>query len=432
MHTHRLITLVIMISVFASACAEREGDDIGSPIFNGTTPNGERVEPPITTLPAPTVEAIRVPFEAPSIQSAVDQAQPGDLILIDPGIYNEEVTVTTPDIVIRGRNRNDVFIDGAHGQTTGFTVLADGVAIENMTVRNFTDDAIVVRGDTVGVPRNRFRALHITTSNSGGSGILFDNATNVEVRQGWFSGHGDAGITVSGCAQCATLITTSLAEYNARGYAVHGTAEDVMIFSSTSRNNRTGISVEDDPASATTGVSIAGNLIQNNGFTQSPSNDETWDETFGVGIHVGGTFGTNVVANRIEGNTRTGILLSQAVAGSGDPVAARVERNETTEHPEADIIVAFTAGVIDPSLCVADNPDAVVSPTGAEAAAACSTDNAPPPLFEWDGQGPRASIPHENVPIPPEIDGMVDADVAAPVPAGPVQLPDPFGAVVPS
>ena len=267
--------------MLAAACAEREGDDIGSPIFNGTTPTGDRVEPPITTLPAPTVEAIRVPFEAPTIQSAVDQAQPGDLILIDPGIYNEEVIVSTPDIVIRGRNRNDVFIDGAHGQTTGFTVLADGVAIENMTVRNFTGDAIAVVGDSAGVPRNRFRALHVTTSNSNGSGILLDNATNVEIRQGWFSGHGDAGVTVSGCAQCATLITTSLAEYNARGYSVHGTAEDVMIFSATSRNNRTGITVEDDALRAASGVSIAGNLIQNNGFTQSPSNDEAWDATFG-------------------------------------------------------------------------------------------------------------------------------------------------------
>jgi len=419
-------------ALLTSACAAREGDDIGSPIFNGTTPTGEAVEPPFTTLPAPTVDAIRVPVEATTIQSAVDQAQPGDLILIEPGVYNEEVFVTTPDVVIRGRNRNTVFVDGAHGQTTGFTVLADGVAIENMTVRNYAGDAIIVSGAGEGIPRNRFRALHVTTSNSAGSGIALENATNVEIRQGWFSGHGDAGVSVRDCSQCATLITTSLAEYNARGYSVTGTADGVTIYSATSRNNRTGITIEDHPLRATSGVVVAGNLIQNNGFTQSPNNNDAWDMTFGVGIHVGGTFETSVVANRIEGNTRTALLLGHAVAGSGDPIAALAERNNATGHPEGDIVFAFTGGVIDPGLCVTENEGAVLLPAGADSAAGCSDTNTAPATFSWSDQGPRPSIPHQNVSVPPEIDGMVDADTAIAVPAGAIQLPDPSGAEVPS
>ena len=89
----KLLAALCCCVLIVSGCAARDGDDIGSPVFNGTTPEGEVVVPPISTLPAPTVSAIRVPSEAFSIQAAVDMAQPGDLILVDPGVYNEEVLI---------------------------------------------------------------------------------------------------------------------------------------------------------------------------------------------------------------------------------------------------------------------------------------------------------------------------------------------------
>lgn len=431
--THpRLFIGAVALVLALSACAARDGDQIGgAPIFNGTTPDGQVVEPPITTLPAPTVDAIRVPVDYSTIQEAVNVAQPGDLILIDPGVYFEQVDITTPDIIIRGRDRNEVFVDGIHEISTGFTVRADGVAIENMTVRNYVNDSITVLDDGAGVPRNGFRALHVTTSNSGGSGIAVRNGQNVEIRQGWFSGHGDAGVTISDCSQCATLVTTSLAEFNARGFVVSGAAEGVSVFASTSRNNRAGVVLEDSPTTATSGAVVAGSLIQNNGFAQSPSNNDVWENLYGVGINVGGTFNSTVAANRIEGNLRTGVLLSPNVdQTSNDPVAARVERNTTSGHPESDIVVAFAGNAIDPGLCVTDNTGAVVAPDGATEAAGCSDANTAPPQLAWTGE-PRTSIPHQNVAVPPVIDGMVDADVAVPIPAGPVTLPDPATAVVP-
>jgi len=45
---------------------------------------------------------IRVPKDEKAIQTAVDKAAPGDLVLISPGVYHEAVTVTTPDLVLRG------------------------------------------------------------------------------------------------------------------------------------------------------------------------------------------------------------------------------------------------------------------------------------------------------------------------------------------
>lgn len=425
----KVFVAALALSLIAAACAPREGDDIGSPVFNGTTPEGEIVEPPISTLPAPEINAIRVPVDAGSIQEAVDRAQPGDLVLVDPGIYTEQVTVRTPDIVIRGRNRNTVFVDGLHEIGTGFTVLADGVALENMTVRNYTADAIVVDG-TAGPARNRFRALHITTSNSDGSGIALRSVTNAEVRQGWFSGHGDAGVSVESCANCSTLITLSLAEFSARGFSITGASEGVTVFASTSRNNRAGIIIEDGDQPSS-GVTIAGTLIQNNGFTQSPNNTDAWDTFFGVGAQVGGTFATTLTANRVVGNTRAGVLLTQnLLATSNDPVGTNVSNNIIVDHPEGDVVLAAANGIADPGLCILDNVGAVLSPEGVAAASTCTESNTAAPISVWSG-GPRDSIPHQNVQIPPEIDGMANPDSEPPTPAGPVQLPDPSSAVVP-
>jgi len=73
-----------------------------------------------------------------TIQDAVNAAAPGDWVLIDVGVYPEAVYVTTPNLHIRGVDRNGVIVDGQHQVGNGIEVWkADGVWIENLTVRNF-------------------------------------------------------------------------------------------------------------------------------------------------------------------------------------------------------------------------------------------------------------------------------------------------------
>ncbi|MGI9607678.1 MAG: right-handed parallel beta-helix repeat-containing protein [Acidimicrobiales bacterium] len=411
-----LLSLVAMLGV---ACAQVEGDDIGTPIFNGTTPDGIAVEPPITTLPTPEVDAIRVPLDFFSIQEAVDVAQPGDLVLIEPGVYSEEVVVRSPDVVIRGRDRNTVFIDGLHAATTGFTVTADGVAIENLTVRNYTTDAVAVMG-TSERSVDGFRALHITTSNTGRHGVLVSQATNVEVREGWMSGAAGAGVAIESCVDCATLIETTLSEFSARGFSVVGATDGVQIIRSTSRNNRAGIVLSDGGGASTRGAAVAGTVIQNNGFSSTPRAIESWDASFGVGLHVSGTVTSDIRANRVSGNTRAGILVGAGIEpGTNDPIATTVIGNEATGHLEGDIVLAFANPVADPQLCVADNAGAVLLPEGSVDAVTCVGDPVAPPTFAWAVDG-RSTIPYANGPVPPGIEGMADADSAPAVPAGPV------------
>lgn len=83
---------------------------------------GARAQSPAVRLVGPSGTA---GAQYTSIQAAVNAAQPGDWVLIAPGVYHEkgtgasttrsaDVLVTTPGIHIRGMNRDTVIIDGTN------------------------------------------------------------------------------------------------------------------------------------------------------------------------------------------------------------------------------------------------------------------------------------------------------------------------------
>ena len=75
-----------------------------------------------------------------TIQAAVNAASPSDWVLIEPGVYDESVLVTTPGLHIRGMDRNGVIVDGQHepgasGRNGIEVYKTNDVSIENLTVQ---------------------------------------------------------------------------------------------------------------------------------------------------------------------------------------------------------------------------------------------------------------------------------------------------------
>jgi parallel beta-helix repeat protein len=88
-------------------------------------------------------QPIKVPEDYATIQAAVEAAAPGDKILIGPGEYNENVVIDVYGVQLIAREGlHTVIIDGTDlgvpgSGVDGIHVMADGVVLKHLVVRNF-------------------------------------------------------------------------------------------------------------------------------------------------------------------------------------------------------------------------------------------------------------------------------------------------------
>ena len=127
--------------------------------------------------PGASAATINVPGDEPTIQDAVDSANPGDTIVVKGRgrSYFENVVVTTNRLTIVGRNRNgrEAVVDGTspgggtHGLT--FDVDADNFTLENM--RSLHGNGIDCTGQNC-----EFIDVIVNMSDQGGDCIEIDGA----------------------------------------------------------------------------------------------------------------------------------------------------------------------------------------------------------------------------------------------------------------
>ena len=169
---------------------------------------GPGLEQPPTAFAA----SIRVPGDYPTIQRAVVQVQPGGMILIAPGVYEEEVTVTAPFITIRGEDRNRTIIDGGFERANGIQVIeADGVVIQNLTARNALLNGFSwqeVHG---------YWGSYLTAYNDGVHRLFAYASDGGQFDHSFASGHPDSGFSIGQCYPCHAVIIDVTATDNAAG-----------------------------------------------------------------------------------------------------------------------------------------------------------------------------------------------------------------------
>jgi hypothetical protein len=358
-----------------------------------------------------------VPEEYPTIQAAVDAAKPGDLIRIGPGTYHEQVVVgpAKKDLVLRGTDRNRVVVDGGSGaRFDGITVQADGVAVENLTVRGFASDGIrITPPKGAKKPLNGWRVSYVTVANDGLRGVDALGARGGTIDHVLASGHGAAGLRIGHCQPCDALVTESVAERGMTGFEGTDAGGNIVVARSLFRDNRVGVmlvSAGDEKPFHQQDTTVVGNVIADNANRMAPGQGDT----FGVGVLVRGGRRDGLARNRISGHPGAGVLLT---ASDDAPAAEDSVQGNVLRDNGVDLALAPRPGQrTSKGSCFAQNRYRTSLPGDIEKVLPCQSDvplrvrdpalPLPPPGADW-----------RTVALPAPQPSLPDAESAKPKPA---------------
>ncbi len=350
-----------------------------------------------------------VPADYPTIQAGVDAADPGDLVLVGPGVYKEAVQVVTPGITLRGTDRNEVILDGEFTRDNGVFVVADGVAVENMTARSYMVNGFFWSGVT------GYRGSYLTSIDNRVYGIYPFDSVDGLIEFSYASGSDDGGYYIGQCENCRAVLTDSVAERNGMAYSGTNSSGEIFIVNNVFRDNQSGVvpnTLDSELYPPVNSVYVGGNLIIDTGqpVEEVPFNNVAWAPR-GTGVALFGSVGSTIEKNTIINSLSSGVLVQTMIDNNVWPATDNIVRdNVIVGSGRAD--VSF-GGPIASGNCV-DQDGATTVPALARWTASCDGLNLPMPWGFGGGSEPLGrfveyakgaveSIPH-GAAADPELD----------------------------
>jgi hypothetical protein len=324
-----------------------------------------------------------IPGQFKTIQAAVNAAKPHDLILIAPGDYKTSsskapasapntpaaVLIQTPDLTVRGMNRNSVVVDSTksgsrcsnsaadqnYGPTgsggplglNGVMVWkADNVAVQNLTTCNFLTGS----GDAGnGVWWNGgagsgtiggwgYDGSYLTATSTyfqnggtvaGGYGIFSSNWDGGSWFNDYASNMNDSGFYIGACQQqCNQTVNDIWSEYNALGYSGSNSGGKLVVENSQFDNNEDGFDTNSQngdnpppqngacPGNGTSPIThthscwvFMHNYVHDNNNPDVPAVGFASAGPVGTGMSVSGGRNDTVMDNRFVGNGAWGTIF---------------------------------------------------------------------------------------------------------------------------
>ena len=325
-----------------------------------------------------------IPGQFTTIQAAVDAASPGDWILVAPGDYHEQgdrehpwlgaasgaVTISTPNLHLRGMDRNRVVVDGTRpgaaqcssdpsdqdagpldwsgnpiGRNGILVFEADGVSIENLTACNFLDgsggggnqiwwDGGYDSGQIgLGSYFGQFLSATSTYFESAEQpkaeyGIFASNARGPgRIVHTYASNMADSAYYIGACPDCNAVLADGHAENSAQGYSGTNSGGHLVIADSEWDQNMAGITTNSQNSEGPSPQSgkcpdgetgpmgnglctyVVGNYVHDNNNPNVPAAGDAAMTPVGTGVFVSGSRFETFAWNRVEHNGSYGFLL---------------------------------------------------------------------------------------------------------------------------
>jgi parallel beta-helix repeat protein len=299
-----------------------------------------------------------------TIQFAVDKANPGDLIVVPPGVYRESVRVTKSSISIEGMP--GAILDGTNlTQPDGIVVRAGqsgqrltDFRLTGMTIQNFERNGVLL------LNVDRFSITDGTYTDNDEYGIFPIFSTAGVIARNRVSGSDDTGIYV-GQSSDITIENNIVTDCTV-GYGLEN-SERLIARNNLATGNSMGIATEVLPglqAVVTSDIQITGNTIVANNRSNPVTDPEDILSILpsGVGIINLGGDRVTITDNVVTGNKTAGIAVGglPGALGTVDPrIEPHADRGVVRQN-----VVFKNGGAPDPHIAPLPGADLLWDTTG--------------------------------------------------------------------
>jgi parallel beta-helix repeat protein len=277
-----------------------------------------------------TVDANK-PADFTTIQEAINNASPGDAVVVSEGTYAEGQINVTKSLILLA---NGTATLNGLGEKSGIYVTADNVAIDGFNITNVNANYWRIKADNA---KDVIIMENNVADNSGYGGIFLSNCKECLLRYNNASQSGASGIELHACNN--VVVMDNGATNSSYGIRLTNSNNNIIAGNNVTANKATGICL----TNSSTFNSIFANSIAGNGFGIDlllSSNDNTISENTVAnnthGVRLWSSLNNTVYVNNVTGNNGHGILFRNS---SSNTIAG----NNITKNKETGIFLDMSS-----------------------------------------------------------------------------------------